>query len=31
MNYSQPEDDEDFDVERARRELEERLKKYRDK
>ncbi|MFC0297139.1 DnaD domain-containing protein [Geobacillus jurassicus] len=29
MDYSQPEDD-DFDVEQARRELEERLKKYRD-
>jgi len=29
MDYSQPEDD-DFDVEQARRELEERLKKYKD-
>ena len=29
MDYSQPEDD-DFDVEQARRELEERLKKYQD-
>lgn len=29
MDYSQPEDD-DFDVEKARRELEERLKKYED-
>ncbi|WKA46925.1 DnaD domain protein [Geobacillus zalihae] len=28
MDYSQPEDD-DFDVEQARRELEERLKKYK--
>ncbi|ATO38214.1 MULTISPECIES: replication initiation and membrane attachment family protein [Geobacillus] len=29
MDYSQPDDD-DFDVEQARKELEERLKKYRD-
>lgn len=29
MDYNQPKDDEDFDVEQARRELEERLKKYR--
>ncbi|AWO73905.1 replication protein [Geobacillus thermoleovorans] len=29
MDYSQPEDD-DFDIEQARRELEERLKKYKD-
>ncbi|NNV07520.1 DnaD domain protein [Geobacillus sp. MMMUD3] len=29
MNYSQPEDD-DFDIEQARRELEERLRKYKD-
>lgn len=28
MDYSKPEDD-DFDVEEARRELEERLKKYK--
>jgi len=30
MDYNQPKDDEDFDIEQARRELEERLKKYRD-
>ncbi len=29
MDYSEPEDD-DFDVEQARKEIEERLKKYRD-
>jgi len=29
MDYSQSEDD-DFDIEQARQELEERLKKYRD-
>lgn len=29
MDYSQPEDD-DFDIEQARRELEERLKKYKE-
>ncbi|MEK4384196.1 RepA protein [Aeribacillus sp. FSL K6-2848] len=29
MDYNQPKDDEDFDIEQARRELEERLKKYR--
>jgi replication initiation and membrane attachment protein DnaB len=30
MDYNQPKDDEYFDIEQARRELEERLKKYRD-